>query len=136
MEALFDAIQSTFAANSTLSAEVSGGLFRDEGKQVSASYPYGVVKIEGDTPEYYMPVSTATNVAEVFAVTFRFHDDDRSSENTTTIEGLMKGVFDHVTMTVVGYTNVYTARKNSFAYRDPKKRWVLDMDYEIRLRKT
>jgi len=135
MEELIDAIYTTFTANSTLSASLSGGLFFEEATQ-GVSYPYGVYFVNNVEPSGYLPISTTTNKVEEYSIQFNIWDESRKRTTITGIEDDMKECYDDTIMTVVNHTNTFTTLERSHLFRDPEKRWQLTMDYRIRLRRT
>lgn len=135
MEELIDAIYTTFSANPTLSASLSGGLFFDEATQDS-SYPYGVYFVNNIMPSGYLPISTTSNKVEEYSVQFNIWDESRPRSIITGIEDDMKGCYDDTIMTVANHINTFTTLERSHLFRDPEKRWQLTMDYRIRIRRT
>lgn len=135
MEELIDAIGAAEAANTTLSASLSGGMFFEIAEQ-NASFPYAVMFINSVTPTLYFPATDVTRRGEVYLVQFNIWDDSVSRSVITGLESDMRDVYDYGSLTIANHTHIATIPEEARIIRDPEKRWQLSMDYRIRVRRT
>jgi len=129
MDALFDAIQAKYTANSTLSSALSGGLHRIEAKQ-DASYPFAVYSMPSDVTEY-----TFDTEWENMLIQFSIYHDGRSDATVQDCYTKLKTVYDLCTLSISGYTQVVMAREWQNLIREEDV-WQYSVRYRVRFYKA
>lgn len=115
MQVLMNGIHDKFTGTTTagsLYVLLSGKLYPYEAKQ-NDTYPYGVYYLISDVPDHTFDADF-----EEYLIQFNLFDDDSSVTDINTAYSALTTLYDDTTLSVTGYTNVYTKREFSYLTRE------------------